>query len=65
MNRWSKNGVLNRVFEHLQRAQLVRIKLEAASLDSTIVKVRPIRASVSHASYPSQCPLTSMACPSI
>ena len=29
MNRWSKNGVLDRVFEQLQRAQLVRIKLEA------------------------------------
>ena len=41
MNRWSKNGVLDRVFEHLQRAQLVRIKLEAVSLDSTIVKVHP------------------------
>ena len=41
MNRWSKNGVLDRVFEHLQRAQLIRIKLEAVSLDSTIVKVHP------------------------
>ena len=25
MNRWSKNGVLDRVFEHLQREQIVRI----------------------------------------
>ena len=41
MNRWSKNGVLDRVFEHLQRAQLIRIKLEAVSLDSTVVKVHP------------------------
>ena len=41
MNRWSKNGLLDRVFEHLQRAQLIRIKLEAVSLDSTIVKVHP------------------------
>ena len=41
INRWSKNGVLDRVFEHLQRAQLIRIKLEAVSLDSTIVKVHP------------------------
>ena len=24
MNRWSKNGVLDRVFEHLQREQLIR-----------------------------------------
>ncbi len=41
MNRWSKNGVLDRIFEHLQREQIVRIKLEAVSMDSTIVKVHP------------------------
>lgn len=41
MNRWSKNGVLDRVFERLQRAQVVRLKIEAVSLDSTIVKVHP------------------------
>ncbi len=41
MNRWSKNGVLDRVFEHLQREQIVRVKVEAMGLDSTIVKVHP------------------------
>ena len=41
MNRWSKNGVLDRVFEHLQKEQFVRIRLEAVSMDSTIVKVHP------------------------
>ena len=41
MNRWAKNGVLDRVFEHLQREQMVRIKVEAVSMDSTIVKVHP------------------------
>jgi len=41
MNRWSKTGVLDRVFEHLQREQLVRLKLEAVSMDSTSVKVHP------------------------
>ena len=41
MNRWSKNGVLDWVFEHLQREQIVRVKLEAVSLDSTIVQVHP------------------------
>ena len=41
MNRWSKNGVLDRVFEQLQREQIVRIKLEAVSMDSTSVKVHP------------------------
>ena len=41
MNRWSKNGVLNGVFEQLQREQIVRIRLEAVSMDSTSVKVHP------------------------
>ena len=41
MNRWSKSGVLDAVFEKLQREQLVRIKIEAFSLDSTSVKVHP------------------------
>ena len=41
MNRWAKNGVLDRVFEHLQREQIVRVKLEAVSMDSTVVKVHP------------------------
>ena len=43
MNRWSKNGVLDAVFEKLQREQLVRIRVEAVSMDSTIVKVHPGR----------------------
>ena len=41
MNRWSKSGVLDRVFEKLQREQIVRIKVEAIALDSTSVKVHP------------------------
>jgi transposase len=41
MNRWAKNGVLDRVFEKLQTEQIVRIKIEAFSLDSTSVKVHP------------------------
>ena len=41
MNRWSKSGVLDSVFEQLQREQLVRIRIEAVSLDSTTVKVHP------------------------
>ena len=41
MNRWSKNGVLDRVFEKLQLEQVVRIKIEAFALDSTSVKVHP------------------------
>src|SRR5271170_353344 len=41
MNRWAKAGVLDRLFEELQHQQLVRIRIEAVSLDSTIVKVHP------------------------
>jgi transposase len=41
MNRWSKNGVLDHVFQRLQREQIVRIKIEAVKMDSTIVKVHP------------------------
>jgi len=41
MNRWAKNGVLDRVFEKLQMEQIVRIRIEAFALDSTIVKVHP------------------------
>ena len=41
MNRWPKNGVLDCVFELLQRQQIVRIRVEAVKMDSTIVKVHP------------------------
>lgn len=41
MRRWAASGVLERVFEALQRRQIIRIKLESASLDSTSVKVHP------------------------
>jgi len=41
MNRWAKAGVLDRVFSALQEKQVIRIKIEAMSLDSTIVKVHP------------------------
>lgn len=39
MSRWSKAGVLDRVFAQLQQSHLVRIKIEAVSLDSTSIKV--------------------------
>jgi hypothetical protein len=35
---------LDRLFEELQHQQLVRIRIEAVSLDSTIVKVQPDKA---------------------
>jgi len=41
MNRWSKSGVLDPVFEQLQREQMVQIKIAAVKLDSTTIKVHP------------------------
>lgn len=40
MRRWAKSGVLDRVFEELQREQLVRIRIEAVSLDVDGVQTR-------------------------
>jgi transposase len=41
MNRWSKNGVLQRLFEALQIEGIIKIKMESVCLDSTTVKVHP------------------------
>jgi len=41
MNRWAKRGVLDRVFAQLQRLDLIRVRVEVLSLDSTVVKVQP------------------------
>lgn len=41
LNRWVKAGVLDRVFEELQQARVLNIKIEVLSLDSTSVKVHP------------------------
>src|ERR1700682_6091877 len=41
MRRWAKAGVLDKMFEELQREQLVRVRIEAVSLDSTSIKVHP------------------------
>jgi transposase len=41
MNRWSKSGVWDRVFERLQREGLLLLELKVVSLDSTSVKVHP------------------------
>lgn len=41
MNRWSKAGVLDRVFARLQQEQILAIRIECVALDSTTVKVHP------------------------
>ena len=41
MNRWSRAGVLDRVFTKLQQEQILVLRLERVCLDSTSVKVHP------------------------
>jgi len=41
INRWAKSGVIDRVFTELQQRQIVAIKINVLSMDSTSVKVHP------------------------
>ena len=41
MMRWSKAGVLDRLFEQLQRRRLMQVRIETICLDSSLVKVHP------------------------
>ena len=41
MNRWSKNGVLSRVFAASQTEGIIQINVKVVYPDSTSVKVRP------------------------
>lgn len=41
MNRWSKNGVLERIFTALQAEEIIRIDVKIVCLDSTSVMVHP------------------------
>lgn len=41
MSRWSKGGILDRVFTRLQTERLMEVKIQAVSLDSTTAKVHP------------------------
>ena len=41
INRWAKNGVLERVFYALQEEQITNKGIRVVSLDSTSVKVHP------------------------
>jgi transposase len=41
INRWAKNGVLERVFHALQEEQITNKRITVLSLDSTSVKFHP------------------------
>jgi transposase len=41
INRWAKNGVLERIFQTLQKEQITNRRITVVSLDSSSVKVHP------------------------
>jgi transposase len=41
VNRWSKNGVLRRIFEGLQKERILSVTVSFLALDSTCIKVHP------------------------
>lgn len=41
MNCWSKNGILKKLFEILQKESIIKVSIEVLCLDSTSVKVHP------------------------
>ena len=41
ISRWSKSGVLDKAFAKLQDKQIIRIKIDVVSMDSTSVKIHP------------------------
>jgi len=41
LNRWSKNGTLERIFEALQNEDIISIVTNVVCIDSTTVKVHP------------------------
>jgi len=41
ISRWAKKGIIDRVFAKLQEKQIVRIKIDVLSMDSTSIKAHP------------------------
>jgi len=41
MNGWSKASVIDKVFTHLQKNQLLNTHVDAVSMDSTAIKLHP------------------------
>ena len=40
-NRWSKNGTISRIFEELQKLDIIDIRTDVLCIDSTSIKVHP------------------------
>jgi RNA-binding protein YhbY len=41
MNRWSKSGVLEKIFKALKEEDVIKVKIESICIDTTSVKVHP------------------------
>lgn len=40
-NRWSKNGTIDKIFEELQKQNIIEIRTQIVCIDSTSIKVHP------------------------
>ena len=40
-NRWSKNGIIDEIFEAMQTENIIEIRTEIVCIDSTSIKVHP------------------------
>lgn len=40
-NRWSKNGTISRIFEKMQKLDIIDIRTDVLCIDSTSIKVHP------------------------
>jgi transposase len=41
VNRWAKKGIIEKLFEKMQKEQIMAIKVDFIAIDSTSVKVHP------------------------
>ena len=44
-NRWSKNGTIQRIFEEMQKLNIIDVRTDTLCIDSTNIKVHPDAAS--------------------
>lgn len=40
-NRWSKNGTIQRIFDEMQKENMIDIRSDVLCIDSTSIKVHP------------------------
>lgn len=40
-NRWTKNGTIQKIFEELQKINVIDVRTDVLCIDSTIIKVHP------------------------